>query len=190
MRACRCWDTGKHSRVVTRTLLLGGARSGKSRHAEGLLTDEVVDYLATARHDPDDAEWEKRIAGHVARRPGTWRTVEPADLPAELRAPRNSPVLVDDLGVWLTGELDDAGAWNDTERAVRRVRARAVELVAAVATCPVRLVLVSPDVGSGVVPATRAGRLFRDELGALNAAVAAACDEVLLLVAGLPLRLK
>lgn len=173
-----------------RTLLLGGARSGKSRHAEGLLADEVVDYLATARHDLGDAEWEERIAGHVARRPATWRTVEPADLPAALRAPRSCPVLVDDLGVWLTAELDDAGAWTEAERAVPRVRGRVAELVEAVATCPVSLVLVSPEVGHGVVPATRAGRLFRDELGALNTAVAAACDEVLLLVAGLPLRLK
>ncbi|MGI9064325.1 MAG: bifunctional adenosylcobinamide kinase/adenosylcobinamide-phosphate guanylyltransferase [Pseudonocardiaceae bacterium] len=175
---------------MTRTLLLGGARSGKSRHAEGLLADEVVDYLATARHDPGDAEWEERITGHLARRPASWRTVEPADLPAELRTARRCPVLVDDLGVWLTGELDDAGAWTDAEAAVPWVRSRAAELVEAVTACRTRLVVVSPEVGSGVVPATRAGRLFRDELGALNAAVAAACDEVLLLVAGLPLRLK
>jgi len=175
---------------MRRTLLLGGARSGKSRHAEGLLAGEVVDYLATARHDPSDAEWEARIADHLARRPSAWRTVEHADLPAELRVPRRCSVLVDDLGVWLAGELDDAGAWIDPEQAVPRVRRRAADLVDAVAGCPVRLVLVTPEVGQGVVPDTRSGRLFRDELGALNAAVAAVCDEVLLLVAGLPLRLR
>jgi len=175
---------------VTRTLLLGGARSGKSSYAEALLAGETVDYLATARRDPTDREWEKRIAGHLARRPPSWRTMEPADLPAELRVPRSRPVLVDDLGLWLTGELDDAGAWTNAEQAVPRVRGRAAELVAAVARCPVRLVLVSPEVGSGVVPQTRAGQLFRDELGALNAAVAAVCDEVLLVVAGLPVRLR
>ncbi len=70
------------------------------------------------------------------------------------------------------------------------VAERVAELVAAVAAAPGRVVLVSAEVGLGVVPATRAGRLFRDELGALNAELAAVCDEVLLLVAGLPLRLK
>ncbi|HYZ07308.1 MAG TPA: bifunctional adenosylcobinamide kinase/adenosylcobinamide-phosphate guanylyltransferase [Pseudonocardiaceae bacterium] len=176
--------------MLTRTLLLGGARSGKSSYAEALLAGEAVDYLATARRDPTDREWEERIAGHIARRPPTWRTVEPADLPAELRAPRRRSILVDDLGVWLTGELDDAGAWTNAEQAVPWVRGRTAELVAAVTRCPVRLVLVSPEVGSGVVPQTRAGRLFRDELGALNAAIAAASDEVLLVVAGLPVRLR
>ncbi len=176
--------------MLTKTLLLGGARSGKSSYAEALLAGGTVDYLATARRDVADQEWEERIAGHIARRPPSWRTVEPADLVADLRAPRSRPVLVDDLGVWLTGELDDLGAWTNTEQAMPRVRERAAQLVAAVAQCPVRLVLVSPEVGSGVVPQTRAGRLFRDELGALNMAVAAVCDEVLLVVAGLPVRLR
>jgi hypothetical protein len=65
-----------------RTMVLGGARSGKSAHAEGLLGDVQVDYLATARAVPGDAEWEARIAAHVARRPLGWRTATPADLPA------------------------------------------------------------------------------------------------------------
>ncbi|MGH3979520.1 MAG: bifunctional adenosylcobinamide kinase/adenosylcobinamide-phosphate guanylyltransferase [Pseudonocardiaceae bacterium] len=173
-----------------RTLVLGGVRSGKSTHAEGLLADRAVDYLATARHQADDPEWEERIAAHVARRPESWRTIEPTDLPAELRAARTRPVLVDDLGVWLTCELDDTGAWTDAAAALPRVRSRAAELVDAVAGCRVRLVLVSPEVGLGVVPDTRAGRLFRDELGRLNAAVAGVCEEVLLLVAGLPVRLR
>jgi adenosylcobinamide kinase/adenosylcobinamide-phosphate guanylyltransferase len=173
-----------------RTLLLGGARSGKSSHAEGLLGEGPVDYLATARRDPQDREWEARIAAHVARRPPAWRTHEPPDLPAALRATGPRPVLVDDLGGWLTGELDEAGAWDDRAGAVAVVRRRAAELVAAVQACPTRLVLVSPEVGQGIVPDSRSGRLFRDELGALNTAVAAACDEVLLLVAGLPMRLR
>lgn len=173
-----------------RTLVLGGARSGKSSHAEGLLRAGPADYLATARRDPQDTEWEARIDAHVARRPPQWRTHEPSDLPAALRAAQARPVLVDDLGVWLTGELDDAEAWDDPGRAVPLVRRRAAELVTAIHACGSRLVLVSPEVGQGVVPDTRSGRLFRDELGALNAAVAAECDEVLLLVAGLPVRLR
>jgi len=97
------------------------------------------------------------------------------------------PVLVDDLATWLTGVMDDTGAWDGSADAVER---HTDELVAGVASCPSRLVLVSAEVGLGVVPATRAGRLFRDRLGALNTALAHICDEVALLVAGLPLRLK
>lgn len=169
--------------------MLGGTRSGKSRYAEDLLpADAPVRYLATARRDPDDAEWTARLAAHRDRRPPGWVTVEEPDLPALLRA-GGGPLLVDDLATWLTRVLDDAGGWEPAE-VPAAVGARGAELVAAVAAAPGRLVLVSAEVGLGVVPATRAGRRFRDELGALNAALAGVCDEVLLLVAGLPLRLK
>ena len=148
-------------------------------------------YAATARHLPGDAEWEARIATHRARRPSCWTTLEDPDLPALVRATGRDdpPVLVDDLATWLTGVLDDAGAWDRPE--MPAVVGRSVAgLVDAVAGCAGTVVLVSAEVGLGVVPATRAGRLFRDELGALNSGLAAVCDEVLLLVAGLPLRLK
>jgi adenosylcobinamide kinase/adenosylcobinamide-phosphate guanylyltransferase len=171
---------------VKRTLVLGGTRSGKSRYAEDLLpAEEPVRYIATARRIADDAEWAARIAAHRARRPAAWTTVEDPDLAALLSD--DGPLLVDDLATWLTGVLDDAGAWDDPTVDVSPHRDR---LVAAVRTAQARVVLVSAEVGLGVVPATRAGRLFRDELGALNAALAHVCDEVVLLVAGLPLRLK
>ncbi|MFN2478432.1 MAG: bifunctional adenosylcobinamide kinase/adenosylcobinamide-phosphate guanylyltransferase [Pseudonocardiaceae bacterium] len=173
-----------------RTLVLGGARSGKSAYAEGLLHDVQVDYLATARRQPGDDDWEARISAHVARRPPGWHTVEPADLPAVLRAVGGVPVLVDDIATWLTGELDDAGAWEGGAQPLLACRARCAELVSAVASCRVRLVLVSAEVGLGVVPPTRAGRLFRDELGALNGELATVCDEVLLVVAGLTVKLR
>lgn len=173
-----------------RTLVLGGARSGKSAHAEGLLAEDRVDYLATARRDEADPEWEARIAAHVARRPPGWRTIEPLDLAASLRNAGPAPVLVDDIATWLTGELDDAGAWEGDPEAVLACRTRCAELVIAVAACPMELVLVSAEVGLGVVPATRSGRLFRDELGVLNADLATVCQRVLLLVAGLPVRLR
>lgn len=173
-----------------RTLVLGGARSGKSAHAEGLLGETTVQYLATARRRADDPEWSARIAKHVERRPPGWYTLEPADLPATLRAADRTPILVDDIATWLSGELDDTGAWEGGPDAVAPCRARCAELVAAVAACPARLVLVSAEVGLGVLPATRVGRLFRDELGVLNADLAAVCEEVLLLVAGLPVRLR
>ena len=147
-------------------------------------------YLATARRRPGDAEWDARIAAHRARRPPGWTTVEEPDVPALLRAADPGvPLLVDDLATWLTGVLDDAGAWERPD-VPAVVGERAAALVDAVAANRGRVVLVSAEVGLGVVPSTRAGRLFRDELGALNAALAAVCDEVLLLVAGLPLRLK
>ncbi|GEL18917.1 bifunctional adenosylcobinamide kinase/adenosylcobinamide-phosphate guanylyltransferase [Pseudonocardia asaccharolytica] len=171
-----------------RTLVLGGARSGKSRYAEDLLPDDApVRYCATARRDDDDAEWAARIAVHRSRRAAAWTTVEDPDLVAELRG--TGPLIIDDVATWLTGVLDDAGAWELPE-APATVGERVDALVAAVAACPGRAVLVSAEVGLGVVPATRAGRLFRDELGAANAALAMVCDEVLLFVAGLPLRLK
>lgn len=172
-----------------KTLVLGGARSGKSLHAEGLLRAGPASYLATGRRDPDDAEWEARIARHAARRPPAWRTVETADPAAVLRdaAPDDPPILVDDLGTWLAGVLDDTGGWEGSLDPARKACAR---LVDAVAQCPAELVLVSAEVGLGVIPGTRSGRLFRDELGALNATVASHCTEVVLLIAGLPLRLK
>lgn len=177
--------------------MLGGARSGKSAHAEGLLTDATVTYVATARRYPDDLDWDARIALHVARRPSTWHTVEapaPADLPALLTATQyeDPPILVDDLSTWLVGVLDDARVWDEPKNGpgLDAVERDIDELVRSVATCRTRLVLVTAEVGLGVVPSTRSGRLFRDHLGALNARVAEVCDEVTLLVAGIPLKLR
>ncbi|WP_223198589.1 bifunctional adenosylcobinamide kinase/adenosylcobinamide-phosphate guanylyltransferase [Solihabitans fulvus] len=177
--------------MTRRTLVLGGARSGKSAHAEGLLADAAaVTYVATARRDPQDQEWAARIAAHVDRRPPSWRTVETTDVAALLDAlgPADPPVLIDDAATWLTGVLDDCGAWEGA--GLDEVAARCGALVASVARCRSRVALVSAEVGLGVIPATRSGRLFRDQLGSLNARLAEVCDEVLLLVAGLPLRLR
>jgi len=171
------------------TLVLGGTRSGKSRYAEDLLAaDAPVRYLATARRHRGDDEWDARIAAHRDRRPAGWTTVEEPDVAAVVRA-GGGPLLVDDLATWLTGVLDDADAW-ERSPVPAVVAERVDELVAAVATAPGRVVLVSAEVGLGVVPATRSGRLFRDELGAFNAALAAVADEVLLMVAGLTVPLK
>lgn len=179
-----------------RTLVLGGARSGKSAHAEGLLSaSEPVTYVATSRPDPADSEWSERIAAHAARRPEPWTTAEAGggdDAPRLLRSagPDDPALLVDDLATWLTGVLDDASAWERDPAALREVADRKAALVGSVERCPARLVLVSAEVGLGVVPSTRSGRLFRDELGELNARLAEVCEEVVLLVAGLPLRLR
>lgn len=176
---------------MTRTLVLGGTRSGKSRYAEDLLPAHApVRYLATARRRADDAEWAARLEAHRVRRPPGWVTVEEPDV-AAIVAAGGGPLLVDDLATWLTNVLDDAGAWDSPDVDVSARTGAVVDAVVdAVRRCPGDVVLVSAEVGLGVVPATRSGRLFRDELGALNAALAAVCDEVLLLVAGIALRLK
>ncbi len=151
--------------------------------------DAPVRYLATARRNGGDAEWAARIDAHRARRPQAWTTVEEPDVGTLLRA-GDGPLLVDDLATWLTGVFDDARAWEGGADVALAVSPQVDALVEAVRVAPGRVVLVSAEVGLGVVPATRAGRLFRDELGALNAALARVCDEVVLLVAGLPLHLK
>jgi adenosylcobinamide kinase / adenosylcobinamide-phosphate guanylyltransferase len=181
--------------VPHRTLVLGGARSGKSAYAEGLLpAEEHALYVATGRQDSSDPDWTARIAAHVARRPQHWRTVEtgaPGDVCRILRTKHHRPaLLVDDVATWLTGVLDDAGAWDSAPGSAPAVARHCDALVEAVRNCRARVVLVSAEVGLGVVPATKSGRLFRDELGALNARLAEVCDDVVLLVAGMPLRLR
>ncbi len=169
-----------------RTLILGGARSGKSAFAEELAGRAgAVRYVATATPDPDDADFAERIAAHRVRRPGVWNVVE-GDPVAVLAEP--APVtLVDDLGTWLTARIDARAAW---ELPRGTVRPDADDLVAAVTGYQHRLIIVSPEVGLGVLPATRSGRLFQDEIGDLNQRLAAVCDEVYLVVAGLPTCIK
>ncbi|MFI1160183.1 bifunctional adenosylcobinamide kinase/adenosylcobinamide-phosphate guanylyltransferase [Streptomyces sioyaensis] len=231
-----------------RTLVLGGARSGKSLEAERRLAafPDVV-YVATGGTRDGDEDWAQRVSLHRERRPGSWRTVETCDLVPLLEAARPgreagkpgseagepgkeaaapgteaagrgagagwpgaeaagpaagagtgrpadaSPLLIDCLALWLTHVMDEVGAWDDAtwEAGGRRaLRERTDALVAAVRATRRTVVAVSNEVGSGVVPATPAGRRFRDELGRLNAAFAAECEQVLLVVAGQALALR
>ncbi|MFF5216197.1 bifunctional adenosylcobinamide kinase/adenosylcobinamide-phosphate guanylyltransferase [Micromonospora sp. NPDC000442] len=170
-------------------LVLGGIRSGKSEFAESLVADApTVRYLATAADPGDDPEWAARLAAHRARRPETWSTEETATDPRRLAdvistARPEDTLLVDDLGGWVTVLLDPAHQPADDNATVD-------ELAAAVRFCAARLVLVSPEVGLSLVPTTPLGRAFTDALGAVNRAVADACDTVVLVVAGQPCRLK
>ena len=173
-----------------RTLVLGGARSGKSAYAEQLCpADAEVCYVATARPWPGDTDFVARIDEHRRRRPTQWKTEEQLDAVAAISAPRTQTMLVDDVGTWLSHMLDDAQAW-DAPRGFTVPQVQG--FVDAVAQFPADkdLVLVSPEVGLAVIPEHRAGRLFRDEIGALNAQLAAVCDRVVLVVAGLPMVLK
>ncbi len=168
--------------------MLGGSRSGKSEFAESLLADEpAVDYLATAAVRPDDPEWTARVAAHRDRRPAAWRTIETAD-PAAALGTAGPPLLIDSITTWLARVLDDCGAWDGAPAG--ELDARIDALCAAWAATARRAVAVSDEVGSGIVPPTESGRRFRDVLGRLNQRLAAGADEVQLVVAGLPLRLR
>jgi adenosyl cobinamide kinase/adenosyl cobinamide phosphate guanylyltransferase len=156
---------------VTVTLVLGGARSGKSAVAERRVGDGPVTYVATAVA----ADMPERVAAHRARRPASWTTLETADVSASVRASAGA-VLVDSLTAWVARadrfEVDVDG------------------LCRVVSEHEGDVVLVSDEVGLGVHPSSEAGREFRDALGQVNQAVAAAADEVLLVVAGRALRLE
>ncbi|MCW2855695.1 MAG: cobinamide phosphate guanylyltransferase [Marmoricola sp.] len=163
-----------------RILVTGGVRSGKSAHAESLLADRAtVTYVAPGPvPTADDQEWQARVAAHRDRRPAHWVTLESTDLTV-LPA---GPVLVDCLGTWLTYHLDNLDAWSgsDWTDAFEDALSAAVDAVRIADD----IVLVTNEVGQGVVPEHASGRLFRDLLGTLNQRIAAVCDEVHLVVAG------
>jgi adenosylcobinamide kinase/adenosylcobinamide-phosphate guanylyltransferase len=168
--------------LLNRALVLGGASSGKSALAEALVagTGRPRVYLATA--EAWDAEMEQKIARHRAARGEGWRTVEaPRDLAGALRdvMPQEA-VLIDCATLWLSNRMLDGA---DLE-------AEETRLVEAVAACPVPLVVVTNEVGLGIVPDTPLGRRFRDAQGRLNQRLATFCDLVVLVAAGLPLVLK
>ncbi len=168
---------------VRRTLVLGGARSGKSTEAERLLSDrDDVLYVATGGDDDGDPAWAERVAAHRARRPASWGLAETIDL-VPLLATDGPPLLVDCLTLWLTRTMDACGIWIDADR-LPDVERRMAELVEAWSASAREVVAVSNDVGSGVVPATASGVLFRDLMGRLNTAVAAQSDRVLWCQAG------
>ncbi len=179
-----------------RTFLLGGARSGKSAAAEQLAGRfATVAYVATGGERPDDPEWAERVARHRDHRPPTWTTHETTDVVGVLdTALPGTCVLVDCLTLWLTAVLDDLDAWARAESGDRdgvqdEVDRRVDAVIDALLACRAEVVLVSNEVGMGVVPPTPAGRLFADLLGRTNAHVASACDDVTLMVAGRPIAL-
>jgi adenosylcobinamide kinase/adenosylcobinamide-phosphate guanylyltransferase len=164
------------------TLVLGGARSGKSRHAEELVTALPPPWLYIATSEPRDGEMAARIAEHRARRGARWQTVEaPRDLAGALAAaPAGTAVLIDCLTLWLTNVML-AGSDIDAEMA---------SLEHALARRGGATVLVANEVGLGIVPDNALARRFRDAAGRLNQRLAAAADRVVLLVAGIPVKVK
>jgi adenosylcobinamide kinase/adenosylcobinamide-phosphate guanylyltransferase len=163
------------------TLVLGGARSGKSRLAESLVARHPPPWLYVATADAGDAEMPARIATHKARRGVAWTTIEaPRDLAGRLAEHAGLPVLVDCLTLWLTNlMLADA----DIEAEIARLERVLDESRDSI-------VLVANEVGSGIVPDNALARRFRDLQGQLNQRLAARADRVVLVVAGLPLFVK
>jgi adenosylcobinamide kinase / adenosylcobinamide-phosphate guanylyltransferase len=174
-----------------RTLLLGGARSGKSAYAERLTAEsEQVTYVATCprpTHEHPDRELSARIEAHQRRRPSSWTTVETIDVSDVLRkAAPDDVVVIDCFTLWLSAQLDVDG-WSvdgEWQGSPDALAARIDDLVQAWTDCPARVIGVSNEVGSGVVPANASGRWFRDQQGRLNAALARVSDDVRLVVAG------
>ncbi len=162
-------------------LVTGGARSGKSRLAEGWATrDGAAIYIATCR--ADDAEMKARIAEHRARRGPEWKTLEePLDLAGALdNTDGRGTRLVDCLTLWLANQMEDGRDWQGAvDDLVRTLRRQASPVI-----------LVTGETGSGTVPENALARDFRDALGLVNQAIADAVDEVYLAVAGYPLKVK
>jgi adenosyl cobinamide kinase/adenosyl cobinamide phosphate guanylyltransferase len=169
------------SSIAKLTLVLGGARSGKSRYAESLIAALPPPWLYMATAEAGDAEMTARIETHRARRGPQWQTIEALrGLAAALQRSGDRPVLVDCLTLWLSN-LMLAGVDIEAETAH-------LERALAAATAPV--VLVANEVGYGIVPEHPLGRKFRDLQGLLNQRIAGRADRVVLVVAGLPLAVK
>ncbi|MGJ0237426.1 bifunctional adenosylcobinamide kinase/adenosylcobinamide-phosphate guanylyltransferase [Novosphingobium fluoreni] len=167
--------------------VLGGARSGKSRYAQQRAEELAGRHFYVATAQVWDEEMRARVELHQAGRDGRWSTIEAPLLLAEtigLLSASDSVVLVDCLTLWATNLLlHDGGEEAD-------ILSATAGLCAAIAAFEGALVLVSNEVGYGIVPENALARRFRDEAGRINQAVAAACGEVMLVAAGLPLRLK
>ena len=180
-----------------RELIIGGARSGKSAHAERLADESGLRVVYVATAQVLDGEMERRVAVHRARRPADWGLVEsPLNLAETLRrhARSDTCLLVDCLTLWLSNLLfageaarqAEAGQAIDCRLFSEETRA----LIETLPELPGQVIMVSNEVGCGVVPMHAVSRLFADEQGRLNQRVAAVCDRVTLVAAGLPLRLK
>jgi adenosylcobinamide kinase/adenosylcobinamide-phosphate guanylyltransferase len=178
-----------------RHLILGGARSGKTHHAVTLATNLAaaqrlaVVYVATAQ--PLDAEMRHRIERHRAQRPQSWRTVEaPDDLAGALRAQPPAILVVDCLTLWLSNALlldfDEA----QPNASLRRWEEERSALLRWLGEYRGVALFVSNEVGSGIVPASALARRFQDEQGRLNQDVAALCESVTLVVAGIAVPVK
>lgn len=176
-------------------LITGGARSGKSRFAESLLAAEpLVTYIATA--EALDEEMKARIAEHRGRRPEYWQTLEsPLNLGTAVQQAAGRWILIDCLAVWvanllLTGWDEQADHWAAEVSPKETVLTAVRGLLQVITAQPGQVVAVTNEVGSGLVPSYRLGRLYRDLLGLANQEMAAAAEQVFCCISGIPFCLK
>ncbi len=164
------------------TFILGGARSGKSAYAEGLIMAHPGPWTYIATAEPLDDEMRARIGAHQARRGGAWRTIEaPQDLPAAIAAaPADAPLMIDCLAIWLSNRMF----------AEANLAADRAALVGALIGRRAPTVVVSPEVGLSIVPENALARAFRDAAGLLHQEVARIAAHVTLVVAGYPVKVK
>jgi adenosylcobinamide kinase / adenosylcobinamide-phosphate guanylyltransferase len=167
------------------TLVTGAARSGKSEWAETLArnTGKTVTYVATAKIDPTDLEWQERIRRHQERRPQEWKSAWASDNLVDIfdRAPASECLLIDSLGTWVASFLDRSDPeWQELTQL----------LGARLLNCEATVILVAEETGWGVVPAYPLGRLFRDRLGTLTRQIGAVANPVYLVTAGHVLNLS
>jgi adenosylcobinamide kinase / adenosylcobinamide-phosphate guanylyltransferase len=170
--------------ISTVTLVTGAARSGKSEWAERLAikSGQQVVYVATAKIDPADAEWQMRIGQHRQRRPLNWQIIEGATNLTEIIATARPGqcLLIDSLGTWVANFLEDVEEiWLQEQ----------VHLLTSLQSSPAQVILVAEETGWGVVPAYALGRLFRDRLGTLTRKIGSIADPVYLVTAGRVLNL-
>lgn len=188
------------SRAARLTLVTGPTRSGKSRFAESLAaqTGKSVVYVATARRDPNDAEWSARLNDHRARRPAHWATLETAatgcDLARAVAVAGSDDVLViESLGTWLAALADDVVVDSEAVDAVALealLRERSRELVDACANSLAELIVVSEQTGWGIVPVYASARVFSSVLGRLTTTLARMAGHSYLVVSGFALDLR
>ncbi len=166
-------------------LVTGAARSGKSEWAEHLATKtgKVVNYIATSVIDPNDQEWQARIAKHIQRRPTTWQSLEvPVDLTKTINeANSNNCLLIDSLGTWVANLLEEEEA--NWEQIV-------ADFLVSLQLAKVDVILVAEETGWGVVPAYKSGRVFRDRLGKLVRYIGTQANLVYLVTGGYALNLS
>lgn len=175
------------------TLVLGGARSGKSGYGEKLATERgpTADILYVATAQPFDTEMKARIERHRLERPGHWKTLEePLDLVQALSKHTPDLILLDCVTLWVSNLLLSCDASAPDQEIEGMILDRAAALFASIREKRTDSILISNEVGFGIVPDNRLGRLYRDLLGRVNQQIAAAADEVILMVAGIPLTIK